>query len=477
VVKVGSKNFTESIVLAHVVGRTIADAGGQPVVKPDLGGSLIVWGALRKGDIDVYVDYTGTLAQVVLAGKNLKNSSPRALREALDQEGFRISDRLGFNNSYALGMREDVAARLGVRSISDLRKHPGLKFRVSEEFYGRADGWPGLRNHYRLETADVRGMDHVAAMQAVADAAADVTDVYTTDAEINKHQLRVLADDRRFFPRYDAVVVYRKDLAPEMELALLDLEGKIDDVSMIEMNERATIDLVEPARVADEFAARLKQAPPPKAETTSEWVGRMLAGFLVRTGEHLLLVIVSLTLAMVAALPLGVLAFKQPAFGEVILAGTGVVQTIPSLAILVLMIPLFGLGVGPAVAALFLYSLLPIVRSTCTGLRNIPGHLGESALALGLGSLARLRLVELPLATPSILAGIKTAAVINVGTATIGALIGAGGYGGPIITGLRLNNLSLILQGAIPAALLAVLMQTLFGLAERLVVPRGLLAK
>ena len=155
----------------------------------------------------------------------------------------------------------------------------------------------------------------------------------------------------------------------------------------------------------------------------------------------------------------------------------GIIQTLPSLALLVFMIPLLGLGSPPAVAALFLYSLLPIVRNTYTGLHDIPNSVRESADALGLTAAARLRLVELPMSARAILAGIKTSAVINVGTATIGAIIGAGGYGQPILTGLELRNTSLILQGAVPAALLALLVQGLFELAERWLVPKGLRLK
>ena len=153
---------------------------------------------------------------------------------------------------------------------------------------------------------------------------------------------------------------------------------------------------------------------------------------------------------------------------------TGVIQTIPSLALIVFMIPLLGIGNVPAIVALFLYSLLPIVRNTHTGLKDIPTPVRESAEALGLPRGARLRLVELPMAARSILSGIKTSAVINVGTATLGALIGAGGYGQPILTGIRLNNLELILEGAVPAALLALGVQGAFDLLELILVPKGL---
>jgi len=154
-----------------------------------------------------------------------------------------------------------------------------------------------------------------------------------------------------------------------------------------------------------------------------------------------------------------------------VLGGAAIIQTVPSMALLVFMIPLLGIGFAPAAVALFLYSLLPIVRNTCSGLLDIPRPLRESALAMGLTAGARLRLIELPLATRSVLAGIKTAAVINIGTATLGALIGAGGYGQPILAGIRLNDVSLILEGAVPAATLALLVQWLFDLIERLLLP------
>ena len=156
------------------------------------------------------------------------------------------------------------------------------------------------------------------------------------------------------------------------------------------------------------------------------------------------------------------------------LGAVGLIQTVPSLALLVFMIPLLGIGAGPAIAALFLYSLLPIVRSTHAGLTGISPQLRESAEALGLPPGATLRLVELPLASRSILSGVQTAAVINVGTATLGALIGAGGYGQSILTGIRLADTRIILEGAVPAALLALLVQGLFELLERALVPKGL---
>jgi osmoprotectant transport system permease protein len=269
------------------------------------------------------------------------------------------------------------------------------------------------------------------------------------------------------------VILYRAELAKQQPAALgaiLRLQGLIDEAQMIAMNARVKLGGEQEILVAADFLReRLGIEVAARASTR---VGR-----LVRySGQHIALVGVSLCAAILIAVPLGIAAARLPRLAQVILGGVGVAQTIPALALLVFMIPLFGIGPGPAVVALFLYSLLPIVRNTHTGLVGIPASLRESAEALGLTTGARLRLIEAPLAAPSILAGIKTAAVINVGAATLGALIGAGGYGQPILTGIRLDDVGLILEGAVPAAALALGVQWLFERAERAVVPRGLRA-
>jgi osmoprotectant transport system permease protein len=234
------------------------------------------------------------------------------------------------------------------------------------------------------------------------------------------------------------------------------------------MNRRAKLDKVPEAQVAADFLAQTLN------RTAVAHVEGRTQRIATRTVEHLTLVLISLLAAIIVALPLGILSAYQPTAGAVILGTTGVIQTIPSLALLVFMIPWLGFGTVPAIVALFLYSLLPIIRNTATGLQDIPTPLRESAEALGLEKSARLFRIELPLASRSILSGIKTSAVINVGTATLGALIGAGGYGQPILTGIRLDNIGLILEGAVPAAVLALLAQGFFETLERIIVPKGL---
>ncbi|MAI78565.1 MAG: amino acid ABC transporter permease [Deltaproteobacteria bacterium] len=465
---VGSKNFTEGVVLGELV-RALASTAGPADHRQALGGTRLVFNALASGEIDVYAEYTGTLTHEILAKQ--KPGSLEEIRAILDKSGLLTSESLGFKDNFALGMRRDLAERLNIRRISDLRAHPELVFRFGTEFMERGDGWPGLREHYGLPQEDVLGIEHDLAYRGLAAGEVELTDLYTTDAEIAYYDLLTLEDDLNYFPPYEALLLYRAELAethPAALEAMLRLQGEISEAEMVSMNARVKLGRVQENVVAADFLRESLGVEIHARET------RRVDRFFRYTGQHLALVASSLSFAILIAVPLGVAAARRPRLAQVILGVVGVAQTIPALALLVFMIPLFGIGAGPAVVALFLYSLLPIVRNTHTGLMGIPLPLRESAEALGLPSGARLRLIEGPLAAPSILAGIKTAAVINVGAATLGALVGAGGYGQPILTGIRLDDMGLILEGAVPAALLALCVQWLFEWAERAVIPAGL---
>ncbi|CAM3612894.1 ABC transporter permease subunit [Corallococcus sp. ZKHCc1 1396] len=468
-VRVGSKKFTESVILGELVTQVAKDAGARTTHRRELGGTTVLWEALRRGELDVYPEYTGTLRQELFAGRSLPDDA--ALRKALAAEGLRMSASLGFNDTYALGMKEAEAERLGIRRISDLKQHPGLRVGFSNEFMERGDGWPALRDAYGLPQRDVSGLDHDLAYRGLESGALQLTDLYSTDAEIAAYGLRVLEDDRRHFPAYDAVLLYREDLeakAPQALQAVRRLEGALTEAQMVKLNARARLERVPEAQVASDFLqASLGLSTQVRTQGTASRLWQ-------RTREHLFLVGVSLLGAIALAIPLGVVAARRPRLGQAVLGLSSVIQTVPSLALLVFMIPLLGIGSKPAIAALFLYSLLPIVRNTTAGLGGIPWEVRESAEALGLPASARLWRIELPMAAPSILAGIQTAAVINVGTATLGALVGAGGYGQPILTGIRLDDVGLILEGAVPSAVLALAVSGLFELIARTVVPRGL---
>jgi osmoprotectant transport system permease protein len=470
VVRVGAKAFPESQILAEMLRLLARDAGAQIEDVQSLADTPQVWKALLQGEIDAYCEYTGTLTQQILAREDA--STAEKLRQALARLNLRMSRSLGFADSYELGMTQKRAATLDIHTISDLRKHPQLKVGFSAHFLDRPDGWRGLRRFYGLPQDSRDGMEHALAVQALAAGTLDVTDVNTTDAAIRQFDLVLLTDDRHFFPSYDAIILYREDLerrAPQVVNSWLRLEGNINETMMIDLNSRVSVEKQSEQRAA---AAFLDKAMQVSVEVTDAPLWKRL---LVRTQQHLLLVGISLALAILAAVPLGIAAARRPSLGYVVLAAVGVVQTIPALALLVLLLVLLHrIGAQPAILALFLYSLLPIVRNTYTGLHDIALPLRESAEALGLGSWPRLYLIELPLASRSILAGIKTAAVINVGYATLGGLIGAGGYGEPIMNGVTRSDAHLILEGAIPAVVMALLMQALFEVIERLLVPKGL---
>ena len=471
-VRIGSKAFTESVILGEMIAHLARDQGANVRHHKQLGGTRVLWDALLAGEIDIYPEYTGTLTNEIFSNKSLNNEDQ--LREELYRLGLEMTETIGFNNTYAIGMLDARATTLGVTKISDLRKHPELSFGFGNEFMERGDGWPSLRAHYQLPHTDVVGLDHDLAYRGLKAGDIDAMDVYTTDAAIAFYRLRVLEDDLRHFPVYNAVLVYRDEWgkkAPTIVRAIDRLAGSITEKEMVRVNSRVKLEGLNESDAAAEFISEHFDIV---SETQKiNW----LESLLKNTYEHLKLVGISLSAALVVALPLGIISARRRNIGQIILSIVGIIQTIPSLALFVFMIPLVGIGGPPAMLALFLYSLLPIVRNTHAGLTGIPADIIESGRAIGLPSRARLRLIEIPLASATILAGIKTSAVINVGTATLGALIGAGGYGQPILTGIRLDNIGLILSGAVPAAVLALLVQGAFEAAEKSIVPKGLRIK
>ena len=463
---IGSKKFTESYVLGEIARRALNDAGVATEHRQGMGGTIILWQALQGGQIDAYPEYTGTIAQEIL--KNGQQLSFHEIRDALGKFGVGMTEPLGFDNTYALVMRRSEAQHLGIRTISDLRKHPELKVGLTHEFLDRQDGWRPLRERYGLPQQSVIGIDHALGYAALANGSIDLKDAYSTDAKIEENDLVVLEDDLRFFPKYEAVFLFRSSMPPGAISALRRLEGALDGKRMIHLN-------VEAERTKNyTFAANLYFEG---GERSASSVGESFPHKLARwTLRHLELAGFSLLLSVVIGIPLGIIASRGGLIGQGILGFASVVQTIPSLALLALLVPLpfFGISVRTAIAALFLYGLLPIVRNTASGLQDIPRSLRESAVALGLSPFTRLWEIYLPMASRSILSGIKTSAVINIGTATLAALIGAGGLGEPILSGLNLNDHATILEGAVPAALLALLVQWFFDVLDRVLIPKGL---
>jgi osmoprotectant transport system permease protein len=470
-VVIGSKKFTESYVLGEIAKGSLTNAGIPAEHRQGMGGTIILWEALRGGQIDAYPEYTGTITEEIL--KTDRASSLAEIRASLAKFQMGMTEPLGFNNTYALVMRRSEAQRLGVHTISDLQKYPELKIGLTHEFLNRQDGWRPLRERYALPQQNVVGIDHALGYAAIANGSVDVKDAYSTDAKIEQNDLVVLEDDLQFFPKYEALFLFRLSMRPDAIAALRQLEGTVDEKRMVRLNAEA--ERTKNYTAGADLYFNVKAAP--SGRSGPSHIGESFPHKLARwTLRHLQLAGFSLLLSVIVGIPLGIVASRGGPVGHGILGFASIVQTIPSLALLALLVPLpfFGISVRTAIAALFLYGLLPIVRNTASGLQDIPRSLRESAVALGLSPMIRLWEIYLPIASRSILSGIKTSAVINVGTATLAALIGAGGLGEPILSGLNLNDHVTILQGAIPAAVLALLVQWFFDLLDRVLIPKGL---
>jgi len=483
---VGAKKFTEGAVLGEIMAQVLEVQTGATVERRfNLAGTQVCFDALRGGSLDVYAEYTGTALRNILGDNGAAGTAAavfaRVSTEFRDRFALEWLAPFGFNNTYVLMMRADRADALGIAALGDLAAHP-LRYGFTHEFLQRPDGLPGLRTAYSLNEASTVGIEHDLAYSALADGAIDVSDGYSTDAKIVTFKLRTLRDDRGFFPPYEGAPLARADLftrVPAAQSALLLLAGRIDDTTMRRLNHAVEGERRSPADVAGEFLAELgigHPAPPSERRATGLlpllWQRRWIT--LSLTARHLWLTGIAVLGAVAIGLPLGIAASRRPALAGIALTGAGALQTIPSIALLAFMLPLFGIGVAPAIAALFLYALLPILRNTVAGVRSVEPHLLEVGRGLGMRPRDLLWRVEPPLAAPIILAGVRTAAVISVGTATLAAFIGAGGLGDPIVTGLTVTDTNLVLSGALPAALLALAVDALLAGIERLATPRGL---
>ncbi len=469
VVRIGSLRDVEGNLLGELFAQTIESAGEVRVERRlGLGGTGVVLAALAAREIDLLPQYSGTLADLILRRPAL--TSFDSIRVLARSKGYDVSRPLGFNNTYGIGLRRTVAESAGVRRISDLRGRP-WRGAVTPEFEQSVNGLASMTKAYGLTLGPVRTMEHALSYVALARGDVDFVDVYTTDATIRQQDLVVLDDDRGVFVRYDGLVLARPGFAAEFPrswAALAALEGRLADSTMTRLNGAFEIERRPAADIAGEFLAG--QAPPAGGPVLVPRRSVTAADWSRLTIEHLLLVGVSLAIALVVGLPLGVAVSHRPQLAKSVLAMVGVIQTVPGIALLCFFIPVFGIGWQPAVYALALYALLPVVQGVITGLQQIEAGLREVAAVLGMTPWERRRRVEFPLAAPAVLAGIRVAAVINVGTAALAALIGAGGFGTLIVTGLALNDWRVVMQGALPSAGLAVLLHLGFTAVEARVV-------
>ncbi|HMQ68416.1 MAG TPA: glycine betaine ABC transporter substrate-binding protein [Ignavibacteria bacterium] len=470
-IRVGAKHFNEGYILSEILSQLLENEGYRVERKFNLGGTLVCYQALINKEIDLYPEYTGTISEAILKLKS--RQTYEELRNKLNEQELDISGEFGFNNTYALAVTDSTAEIKDLKNISDLKLHPELKLGLSHEFLNREDGWKNLSKVYDLPQKPA-GLEHGLAYKALEDKQIELTDVYSTDGEIPKYNLKILEDDKNFFPVYSAVTFYNIGVESKIKEISGRLTGKISESEMQEMNEQVLYENKTFAEVAGNFLLKkdLIKKLNPEIKDQSIW-----QQILPKLFQHLKITSIALFFSVIIAVPLGILIYIYSYLSKPVLYVAGLLQTIPSIALLAFMIPLFGIGVVPAIAALFLYGLLPILRNTAAALFSVDPLLKEVASGIGLTNFQKLRYVEIPLSVPTVIAGIRTSAVICIGTATLAAFIGAGGLGEFIVTGLALNNTKLILMGAVPAALLAILTELFFEMTEKILVPKHLVKK
>ncbi|UCE03128.1 MAG: ABC transporter permease subunit [Candidatus Latescibacterota bacterium] len=485
---VGSKNFAESRILGEMFARLIESRTDLTVErKLGLAGTQVCFEALRSGGIDLYPEYTGTGLVTILQESPRGDAAwtlDRVRREFLSRWDLWWLAPLGFENAYELAVPSEVAETHNLRSISDLvALAPSMTAGLGYEFAARDDGLPGLERAYGLRFGSVRTMQQALKYQAAGERVIDCLDVYTTDGRLVVHDLVVLADDRGFFPPYEAAALVRGATLqrhPEIGAVIGLLTHALSEERMRQLNLRVEHEAEPVERVAQDALEALGLVGARAVDTVSSrhrslwrymWENRRDLG--ARTLEHLFLSGAGLLLGIIVAVPLGLLLERRRRSAEPLIRVVGTSQTIPSLALLAFMIPFFGVGARPAIVALWLYAIFPILRNTYTGLRDAAPEVVQAATALGMTPAQVLRRVRLPLAMPVIMAGVRTAGVITVGTATLAAFIGAGGLGEPIVAGVQSVDTTVILSGAVPAALLAIAVDALLGAIERWLRPRG----
>jgi osmoprotectant transport system permease protein len=487
---VGSKNFEESRLLAEMFAQLLESRTDLQVERRlGLAGTQVCFEALRTGAIDIYPEYTGTGLVSILnekAGGDTTATLRKVRSEFLSRWDLWWLAPLGFENSWEIAVPQELAEQEKLRTISDLARISGrLRGGFGHEFVGREDGLLGLERTYGLRFSSVQPLQQALQYQAAGDRRIDAMDAYTTDARLLRYRLVVLEDDKGFFPPYDAAPLVRgATLArhPEVGTVLGLLAGAFDEDRMRALNfrlqekgESETVvarDALRELGLLDKVEISGEDTRPATGLLDTFRAERSAIGR--RTLEHLGLSALALALGALVSVPLGLWLERTRRGAEAVIRLLGLFQTVPSLALLAFFVPFLGVGIVPALAALWLYSLFPMVRNTYSGVRDADPQAVEAATALGMTPGQVLRQVRLPLAAPIILAGIRTAAVITVGTATLAAFIGAGGLGEPIVTGLQLANTNLILSGAIPAAALALLVDGLLGWVEKALRPAGL---
>ncbi|MCY4512912.1 MAG: ABC transporter permease subunit [Bdellovibrionales bacterium] len=485
---VGSKIFTENILLAEMLSLLLEEKYNFKITRKfNMGGTKLVFDSLKNGHIDIYPEYTGTGYTMLLKREgetNPKKTYRIVKTEFLKKFQLIWSLPLGFENTYALAVQEKDSRFKKINSISQLKgRISSFRLGMGHEFVERKDGFNNFSKKYHLHFSkdQVVTMNPALMYSALNNQEVDMIMAYSTDGRIQAFKLKTLKDDKSFFPSYEAAYLTRQDIFekwPEVQKAFAHLENSIAEKEMISLNNQVDQLDYGITQTARNFLVTEKllvdNGHKLQAVSLFNYYLSKKRYFFKILVEHLILVFVSLFFALLFSIPMGIWAVRNSKVEKVVFSIVNTLQTVPSIALLGLLIPFLGIGFAPAVTALFLYSLLPLIRNTFEGIRNVEGSYIEASAGIGLTAWQILVFVQMPLALPVILAGVRTATVIVVGMATLAAYIGAGGLGDPIFRGIATLDSRLIFLGAVPACLLAVILDVGIGFLEKLVISKGL---
>ena len=485
---ISSKAFTENIVLSEMLALLLEEKYNFKVVRKfNMGGTKLIFDSLINGYVDVYPEYTGTGYAMIL--KQSGEKDPKKTYKIIKKEFLKRFDLiwslpLGFENNYALLVKEKDIRFKKINLISQLQNQAhSLRLAMDYEFAERKDGFESFSKNYKFSWSknNLFAMNQGLMHSALNNKKVDMIMAYSTDARIKAFNLKTLKDDKKFFPAYEAAYLTRVDVLkhfPKLKKAFYDLEGHISEKEMIFLNYQVDQLKYEVPMVVKNFLIQKKLLTGKVQDLKKQ---NLMAYYFSKKDyllkifiEHLILTFVSLFFALLVAIPIGIWATRNRQVEKIVFTLVNALQTIPSLALLGFLIPFLGIGFVPAVATLFVYSLLPLIRNTFEGIKNVDRNFVEASAGMGLSLWQILRFIQIPLALPMIMAGVRTSTVIVVGTATLAAFIGAGGLGDPIFRGIATLDSRLIFLGAVPACLLAIFLDKSLGFLETLVISKGL---
>ncbi len=479
VIRIGGKVFTEQNILVDLIKIYLEDKGYKTQTQKNLGGTFVAYEALKTGNLDLYVEYSGTSYHTIFKQEKIisENDTYLWLKERFKKENIYLFQDLGFSNSYAL----ITVQNQNYQTMKDLVKDsPNLTIGFEHEFLSRPDGFSNMLKAYDYNFKNPKTMNVGLMYEALKTKQLDVGIGYSTDGRNKAFNLKILEDNLDFFPKYKAAILAKTSVLQNhknLESELMALSGLITATDMIQMNYEVDALKKSSNLVAKNFLISKGLIAYSSLKLSHNFLGLSYPEIILiknKLLEHIEICFIALCFSILIGFSLGVLAFEFKPLKPLVFSFVNLLQTLPSLALFGFLIPFMGIGFWPAMIALILYSILPLVHNVYIGLSEIDLDIIESCQAIGMTKLQILLQVRIPIAMPTLGAGLRTCTAIIIGTATVAAFIGAGGLGELIFQGISSLNHRMILLGAVPAALLALLADTLVHFTMNSLTSKGL---